>query len=234
MRISELSRSSGVPVATIKYYLREGILPAGESRGATQAEYGDDHLRRLRLIRSLAELAGLPIAQIKVVLDVIEHPRDDLFTTLGRAIEALPPYLPRSAGGEHPLAEAAIERLGWTYDRDFAATAQLESALQAVADAGIPITVERLEVYGQALHSMAELDIAMMPAPGVGTDAPHEPRGGPSPANGSATAAAFSPSEASAAIEYAVLGTALYEPVVVALRRLAHQDVAARMLAADG
>ena len=109
MRISELSRSSGVPVATIKYYLREGILPAGESRGATQAEYGDDHLRRLRLIRSLAELAGLPIAQIKVVLDVIEHPRDDLFTTLGRAIEALPPYLPRSAGREHPLAEAAIE-----------------------------------------------------------------------------------------------------------------------------
>jgi hypothetical protein len=27
-----------------------------------------------------------------------------------------------------------------------------------------------------------------------------------------------------------VLGTALYEPVVVALRRLAHQDVAARLL----
>ncbi len=26
MRISELSRASGVPVATIKYYLREGLL----------------------------------------------------------------------------------------------------------------------------------------------------------------------------------------------------------------
>lgn len=29
MRISELSRRSGVPMATIKYYRREGLLPEG-------------------------------------------------------------------------------------------------------------------------------------------------------------------------------------------------------------
>jgi DNA-binding transcriptional MerR regulator len=29
MRMSDLSRSSGVSVTTIKYYLREGLLPPG-------------------------------------------------------------------------------------------------------------------------------------------------------------------------------------------------------------
>ena len=29
MRISELAKESGTPVATIKYYIREGLLPAG-------------------------------------------------------------------------------------------------------------------------------------------------------------------------------------------------------------
>ena len=35
------------------------------------------------------------------------------------------------------------------------------------------------------------------------------------------------------AIEYAVLGTSLYEPVILAMRRLAHQDLAAQMFADD-
>ena len=30
MRIAELSQTTGVPVPTIKYYLREGLLPSGE------------------------------------------------------------------------------------------------------------------------------------------------------------------------------------------------------------
>jgi hypothetical protein len=36
------------------------------------------------------------------------------------------------------------------------------------------------------------------------------------------------PREPHAAVENTVLGTALYESVILALRRLAHQDVAAR------
>ena len=46
MRMSELSRLSGVSVTTIKYYLREGLLPAGRQLSATQAEYDGSHLRR--------------------------------------------------------------------------------------------------------------------------------------------------------------------------------------------
>lgn len=44
MRLSELSERSGVSTATIKYYLREQLLPPGRRVSATQAEYTDSHV----------------------------------------------------------------------------------------------------------------------------------------------------------------------------------------------
>ena len=61
MRMAELSTTSDVPVATIKYYLREKLLPAGESETANQARYGSTHLDRLRLIRALIDVGGLSV-----------------------------------------------------------------------------------------------------------------------------------------------------------------------------
>ncbi len=62
----------------------------------------------------------------------------------------------------------------------------------------MPLSDARLREYGRQLHELAEYDLERMPQ------------------------------EPNAAVEYTVLGTALYEPVILALRRLAHQDVAAR------
>jgi DNA-binding transcriptional MerR regulator len=62
MRISELSQASGVPVATIKYYLREGLLHEGQLTSATQAQYDQSHLARLRLVRALLGAGGLSVA----------------------------------------------------------------------------------------------------------------------------------------------------------------------------
>jgi DNA-binding transcriptional MerR regulator len=70
--MAELSSTSGVPVATIKFYLRERLLPAGESASATQADYGDVHLERLRLIRALIDVGGLSIAAARAVLEAID------------------------------------------------------------------------------------------------------------------------------------------------------------------
>ena len=53
MRISELSSITGVPVATIKYYQREGLLPDGDKRTPRLTEYDDRHVRRLGLLRIL-------------------------------------------------------------------------------------------------------------------------------------------------------------------------------------
>src|SRR4051812_11691483 len=89
MRIAELSRVSGVPVPTIKYYLRENLLPPGELTSPNQASYGDLHVRRLRLIRALVDLAGVPVAQVKEVLEGLDSDTMSLHDQIGRAHRAI-------------------------------------------------------------------------------------------------------------------------------------------------
>jgi DNA-binding transcriptional MerR regulator len=195
VRISSLAERSGVPLATVKYYLREGLLPPGRATSATQAQYDEGHLHRLALIRALTDVVGLSVARTRTVLDLIDSSPDDLFITLGQAVAALPPYVEEHEEG-HPRARAAIEALGWVYDPHYPAVAQLERALAAAESVGMPIEEQRLLGYGEHVRAIAQIDIAGVPRDDPG-----------------------------AAVEHAVLGTAIVEPVLAALRRLAHQDV---------
>ncbi|GAA5094551.1 MerR family transcriptional regulator [Microbacterium yannicii] len=195
MKISELSERSGVPVATVKFYIREGMLARGEALSATRAEYGEEHVARLRLIAALADVRGLPLARVREVLALIDAPLDDPLETLGRAVGALPPYV-ESGRQDYPRARAVIGDLGLTYDADFTAVAQLDEALQALDAAGLDASPAVLGRYGDAMRQVAAEEIA--------------PIGGMSRAE---------------AVTYAVLGTALYEPVMLALRRLAHHHL---------
>lgn len=70
--MAELARRSGLSVATIKFYLREGLLPPGQRSSINQAEYDDAHLERIRMIRALAKVAGLPLASIREVVAVVD------------------------------------------------------------------------------------------------------------------------------------------------------------------
>lgn len=201
MRMSALAAAVDLPVATVKFYLREGLLHPGVATSATQASYDESHVRRLRLIRALTGPVGLSVQQARTILGLIDDPGDDLYATLGRAVSALPPATHEASEDDpdpYPRARAALEALGQVYDPRFAAVAQLESALAATEAAGMPISEDRLLEYGRRLREIAAYDLERMP---------QEPHG---------------------AVEYTVLGTALYEPVILALRRLAHQDVAAR------
>lgn len=201
MRMSGLVERSGTTLPTIKYYLREGLLMPGESTSATQAEYGEEHVRRLALIRALTEVVGLSVQKAGEVLELIDSPDPDLFSTLGKAVAALPPYTDETAA-DYPRARAALEAIGQIYDPDYAAVAQFERALAAAESVGMPISEERLLGYARHIMAIAEVDIGAVPTGSVGS-----------------------------AVEYSVLGTALYEPVLAAMRRLAHQDLASRRLA---
>ncbi|PWC04709.1 MerR family transcriptional regulator [Mycetocola zhujimingii] len=204
MQISELVRRADVPLATVKFYIREGMLPPGRSTSATRAEYDEKHLDRLRLIRSLTIVAGLPLNRAKKILAVIDHPEGTIYDMLGRAIEALASSNPsdESAGDEtnrYPRAAAALAALPPTYNASnerMAAFAQLDEALLAAEEAGIPITPARLRLYGDHIMAIARAEIDGMPA-----------------------------GDPEAALQYAVLGTALYEPILAAIRRLAHQNL---------
>ena len=94
MRISELSRVSGVPVPTVKFYLREGLLSEGVRTSPNQAQYDDSHLQRLRLIRALVGAGGLSLATTREVLRQV----DDALAALAMAVTAL-----AEAGFEIPV-----------------------------------------------------------------------------------------------------------------------------------
>src|SRR3954465_12552638 len=90
MRISELADRSGVSAASIKWYAREGLLPAGERTGYNQTDYGEEHLARLHLIRSLIEVGGLSVAGPRGGLPAADAPAHPFGDTLGIAQASLP------------------------------------------------------------------------------------------------------------------------------------------------
>ena len=156
MRISALAAAADLPLATVKYYLREGLLHPGTATSATQASYDETHVRRIRLIRALTGPVGLSVQQARTILDLIDDPGDDLYATLGRAVGALPPPVDAASVDDpdpYPRARAALEALGQVYDPQFAAVAQLEAALAATEAAGMPLSDDRLLEYGAACAS---------------------------------------------------------------------------------
>lgn len=74
MKVSELSEQSGVPISTIKYYIRERVLSTGERSGRNQSSYNETHLRRLKLLTTLRQLLKLPIESIRDILEQVDKP----------------------------------------------------------------------------------------------------------------------------------------------------------------
>lgn len=199
MRISGLARESGVPVATIKFYLRERLLPEGRLTSATQAQYDEGHLQRLRLIRALLGPGGLSVARARAVIAQLDHPPEATHDLLGAAHATVTPPAPPEVdlAGVHAL----IAGWGWQVaDKDCDTHAMLATALAAVRDAGLALPDGALDRYAEQLLALAGDEVAAVP-----TDSVEE------------------------AFRYVVLGTVLLEPVLMALRRLAQQEASLRL-----
>ena len=69
LRMGELARASGVSAATIKHYLREGLLPEPVRTSRNMAYYPPEFVERIRLIKQLQEERFLPLKHIKAVLE---------------------------------------------------------------------------------------------------------------------------------------------------------------------
>jgi DNA-binding transcriptional MerR regulator len=75
--IGELAKLTGTDPKTIRFYERAGLLsPPRHGRFRT---YLASDVRRLKNVLALRKL-GMPIAQIKVILQLI-HPEDDVLTS---------------------------------------------------------------------------------------------------------------------------------------------------------
>jgi DNA-binding transcriptional MerR regulator len=76
MKISDLSRATGVDVDTIRYYEKAGLLPAPAREANGYRRYGDPHLERLAFVRHCRAL-DISLADVKRLLDFVGGARDE-------------------------------------------------------------------------------------------------------------------------------------------------------------
>jgi DNA-binding transcriptional MerR regulator len=69
LRMGELARASGVSAATIKHYLREGLLPEPVKTSRNMAYYPAEFVDRIRMIKQLQEERYMPLRVIKDLLE---------------------------------------------------------------------------------------------------------------------------------------------------------------------
>jgi DNA-binding transcriptional MerR regulator len=200
MLISELARSTGVPLPTVKYYLREGVLHPGVATSATRATYDESHVRRLRLIRALVDVGSLRLDAVRSILEAVDDQEVDLHDTIGAAHNALSPGGPASQRARR-AGERLLRRHGWRVAESSRNKEALAVALDAFDRLGQQPADETLDVYADAAEMVAKVDVE-----GVPTQAAED------------------------AVEFAVVGTVLFEPVLLALRRLAQEDASRRRL----
>lgn len=196
MKMSQLAEESGESIATVKYYRREGLLHPGEAISTTRAEYDHSHVERLRLIRALTDVAGLDLTQVRGVLAAIGDPAMSKIDLMATAQQALRGPRVEAAAEDVARARAWLDAREWQVDPDEANLLRLARCLRACEDAEVAVGSERLGAYADAMEEVARLDLASVP---------NDPAG---------------------AARQVVLGTALVDPLLIELRRLAQQHVA--------
>ncbi|MGH8793421.1 MAG: MerR family transcriptional regulator [Stackebrandtia sp.] len=206
MRIAELSRTSGVPVPSIKYYLRIGLLPPGERTAPNQADYGQQHVHRLRLIRALVDVGGLSIAAVGDVLASLDEQGANLHDALGAAMGAT---FPHDKGEDDSARRAArewvetfLDERGWDdVDRDCPTAEVLIDAVTTMGRFEYLDSLELVNVYADIMEKLAPFEVAW-------SGRADTPEG---------------------VLERAVVGTVIGGIAFSAVRRMAHQHVSSRM-----
>jgi DNA-binding transcriptional MerR regulator len=207
MKISELSGRSGTSVASIKYYIREGLLPSGITTVPNQAEYGESHVTRLRLIRALIDVGGLSVAAARDVLSAVDSPDLSGHALLGAAHYSL--NRPGKRDRADPRWRAArdevaalVRRRGWDVEPDSTNIDGAADALAAIRALGQDDLADLADTYAEVAERVAEEEVALV----VAREDPVR------------------------MVEGVVVGTILGEALLNALRRLAQQDASARRL----
>lgn len=76
MKIGELAKAAHTQVETIRFYEREGLLPATDRTEGNYRVYGEGHLQRLSFIRHCRQL-DMTLDEIRTLLGFQDSPPQD-------------------------------------------------------------------------------------------------------------------------------------------------------------
>jgi DNA-binding transcriptional MerR regulator len=142
LRMKELAEASGVPAATIKHYLREGLLPEPIRTARNSAYYPPEFVDRIKLIKQLQEERFLPLKVIKSVLDD-DPDRAELIVELEDRI------LERALAGEQTRTSATEVRDGYGVPKEVLARLEELGVLTPNSRGYGPSDVKIIEAIGR-------------------------------------------------------------------------------------
>jgi DNA-binding transcriptional MerR regulator len=207
LTVSDLAKRSKTPISSIKFYLREGLLPAGNPEASHRAFYSDAHVRRLYLIQVLRDVAGLAIPVIRDIGKLLDgEGGNDVSNVIAHVIDALGQREALSAGREAVAARREVFDIlyarGLHVRRNAKAVVDLADALLGLRRTlGCDLSAAAFVPYLDAMCALAEKDFE--------------------------TNQHLVVDAASAALG-ATFGTVLWEPILLLLRRIAHEHVAVK------
>lgn len=159
MRISRLSERTGVSVASIKYYTREGLLPAGEHIGYNSTDYGEAHVERLRLIRALIDSGGLSVAAAGRVIAALDDPDVSLPQVFGIAQGAVPREVNAPSETALDAVREVMRERSWATVPENPGIALAASVIDDLARIGHTEVTDQLSRYAEAIDLIADADL---------------------------------------------------------------------------
>ena len=177
LKISELAERAEVPVATVRHYLREGLLPEPVKTSRNMAYYPPEFVERIRLIKRLQEERFMPLKVIRDALLAERTPASEVlerFDVPARALERLAEVgvLSPDEGGYSQADIRIVEAIarfraeGWNETTGFGArdVARLMEGLAPVVADELALMVERFSALEE--DKAAELlESGMSPFP---------------------------------------------------------------------
>lgn len=168
MRMAELARRSELSVATIKYYMREGLLQPGRRTSVNQAVYDEQHLARLRLIRALTTVAGLPLSKVRAVveaasgettvIDAMAVAQDVLLSAGGQA-ESAETEAPQVDVATSEALDRVIAERGWRCEQTSPAYRAAADAVGELERVELTVLLDRLGDYAKTAEQVGRIDL---------------------------------------------------------------------------
>jgi hypothetical protein len=164
-----------------------------------RADYDETHLRRLRVLRMLREIGGIPVSTLQQIVDAVddqERSSHDVLCLVADALTGTAEDLP-SDPASRDLVDRALTRVGWSGVRSDAVDRDQLAALVRLLSAEGPLSIdaEILAFYVEVADQLCRAEIGF-----VDPD-----KDGPG------------------ALEDLVAGEAVFGQVLTLLRRMGHE-----------